>query len=477
MKFFKTMTMAAACTAAMGVASTANAANWLMLQGTEPAGAAPRAKVWGFIQPEYQSTGGEDLAAGPWTGEKAIFNQIRPDIDTNKDMNILRARLGVRGTALPLDSNVNYFLLTEMGRNGVTNKDSASVKLTDASITLNHIDGARVRVGKFKYPGAEEGLQAVHVFDYINFTNVTNGLLMERFFKYDGSGTFVQPAAGPDTASDSGQVNAPLSGVGAFRDTGIQIFDTFKKDDWEHSYAIMYGNGNGSNNSDNDDNKDTYVYWSSEKVYGGKGPRREGWKIFAWNQSGKRTITRELGDADASNDIEGEFDRERSGIGTTFRKGKIRASFEYITADGMIFAGSDGGAVPGTLSNLPGPAAGKFTVNGDVGSDGQLKASWNVETEGEADGWYAHFGYQVTPKWELDVRYDVYNRMTDVSAKERKYETTTIGAQYFFNKKTRMILNYEMRDAEAPNLPSDHNANLILDSMDDRLSAQLLVIF
>ena len=59
--------------------------------------------------------------------------------------------------------------------------------------------------------------------------------------------------------------------VGAFRDIGIQVFDTFKATNWEHSYAIMVGNGNGLNYGDNDGNKDVYLYWSSERVFGGKG--------------------------------------------------------------------------------------------------------------------------------------------------------------------------------------------------------------
>jgi hypothetical protein len=33
----------------------------------------------------------------------------------------------------------------------------------------------------FKYPGSEEGLQAIHVFDYINFTWVTAQMMLERF--------------------------------------------------------------------------------------------------------------------------------------------------------------------------------------------------------------------------------------------------------------------------------------------------------
>lgn len=431
------------------LASSVQAANWLALQGTEPEGQSKRAHVWGFVQPEYQSTSGSEVAAGAWKGQNAIFNQIGPDLKTNKSFGIRRARIGVRGTGLPLDPKVNYFLLAEFGNNGITRVGGdGSAKVTDASITLNHIPGARIRVGTFKTPGSEEGLQAIHVFDYINFTNVTNGLTFERFFDGDGSGTFVTPAG---NSGPGGDANTPNGPVGAFRDTGIQVFDTFKMDKWEHTYALMYGNGNGISRGDNDDNKDLHLYWSSELVFGGKGGRRQGLKMFIWNQDGKRTLTTEGA---------GEYDRTRSGVGATFRKDKYRAAFEYITADGMIFNGSDGAAVPGSAANGPGTTA-----------------SFNVETKGEADGAYLHFGYAVLPELELDIRYDVYNRMTDVAAKERKFETTTVGAQYFFNKKSRATLNYEFRDAEAPNLPSSHNANLILGEIDDRLSLQLITIF
>lgn len=438
MNLFKKTMLISACAATFGgVSLSAQAANWLMLQGAEPQDAAPRAKVWGFIQPEYTSTDDTLLKAGPWAGQKAIFNQMRPDLKTAQGFNMVRARIGVRGTALPLDSNVNYFVLAELGNNGITRQGGGSVKLTDASVTLNHIKGARVRVGQFKTPGSEEGLQAIHVFDYINFTGATNGLLLERFFDGDGS--------------DINSANAPNGPVGAFRDVSIQVFDAFKNGNWEHSYAAMIGNGNGITRGDNDDNLETYLYWSSERIYGGKGPRRKGWKMYAWHQDGKRTLTKNGA---------GEYDRTRSGVGSTYRKGKIHANFEYITADGMIFNGTDGGALPGARNNAD-----------------TVTASFNMETKGEADGYYLDFGYHITPKWEVDVRYDVYNRMTDVSAKERRFETWTLGTQYFFNKKSRLIINYEMRDAEAPNLPSTAAPNKILDGMDDRISAQLLVVF
>ena len=434
----------------LSCATGVQAANWLALQGTEPEGQSARAKVWGFVQPEYQTTDGSEIAAGPWAGQDAIFNQIAPDLKTDSQFSLRRARIGIRGTGFPLDTKVNYFLLAELGNNGITRPGggTGSAKVTDASITLNHIKGARIRVGQFKTPGAEEGLQAIHVFDYINFTGVTNGLLLERHFNGDGSDTFVTPAGNSGPGGDANRPNGP---VGAFRDIGIQVFDIFKVGNWEHSYALMYGNGNGITRGDNDDNKDTYIYWSSELVYADKGARRQGWKLFAWNQDGKRTLTT----AGA-----GEYDRERSGLGTTFRKGKIRAAFEYITADGMIFNGTDGAAIAGSAANGPGTTA-----------------SFNVETDGEADGWYLHFGYAILPKLELDIRYDTYNRMTDVSAKEREFETTTLGAQYFFNKKSRVTLNYELRDGEAPNLPSSSNPNKILDDLDDRISLQLITIF
>lgn len=433
-------TIAGVALAMLGITS-AQAANWLALQGNEPAGAAERANVWRFIQPDYQYTEGTELKAGPFAGKPASFNMIAPDQDSNSTFNIRRARLGVRGTGFPLDSKVNYFLLLEAGNNGITSNDSGSVKVTDASVTLNYLKGARIRVGQFKYPGSEEGLMAIHVFDYINFTSVTDQLMLERFLDSDGSVASVG-------------ANRPNGSVGAFRDVGVQVYDWFNMGNWEHSYAAMVGNGNGIARGDNNSDKDIHLYWSSERVFGGQGPRREGWKLYAWHQQGKRTLA--TGAAQTVSD----FDRKRWGVGTTLRKGKYRGSAEYIAADGMIFNGTDAGAVAGTLNNA-----------------GTAVASFNMLPEDEADGWYVDFGYKVLPKLELDVRYDRLNRATKTAADERRFSTLTLGAQYFFNNKTRAILNYEVREAEAPGLPDTAVPNRILDGMDDRISLQLLAIF
>ncbi len=467
--FKKTLLTAAAATMLGGLSGQAQAVNWLKMQGTEPPGSAARARVWGFIQPEYQSTEGTELKGGGWSGQKAIFNQSRPDLKTNSSFNIIRTRIGARGTGFPLDSKVNYFFLAEFGNNGITRQGGGSVKLTDASVTLNHIKGMRVRVGMFKTPGSEEGLQAIHVFDYINFTNGANQLLLERFFDGDGS---------QDGTTD--YVNKPNGPVSAFRDVGIQLFDWFYTGNWEHTYAVMVGNGNGITRGDNDDNRELYVYWASELMFPGtspfpsashvappvwsadqhgpRGARYQTWKLYGWYQDGKRTLTKEN---------PGVYDRTRYGVGTTLRKGRIRAAAEYIVADGMIFSGTDGGALPGAANNA-----------------GTRYADFNVTTNGEADAWYVDFGYLVHPKLELDIRYDTLNRNTQSAALERKFSTLTFGAQYFFNKKSRFLINYEVRDAEAPRIDGSglpaaqiQGAKDVLDSIDNRISAQMLIIF
>lgn len=421
--------------------TAAQAANWLELQGTEPEASAARAMLWGFIQPEFQYTEGTELQAGPSAGQPATFNQIGPDLDTNSSFNIRRARIGARGTGLPVDTKVNYFLLVETGNNGITNEGGGSVKLTDASVTLNHIEGARIRVGQFKYPGSEEGMKAIHVLDYVNYPNAINTLLLERFFDSDGSVATV----------GANSSNGP---VGAFRDVGVQVFDWFHTGAWEHGYAAMFGNGNGIDRGDNDDNKEVYLYWATERVFGGEGPRREGWKLSTWYEQGKRTL------ATGPSQVIDDFDRTRWGVSTAFRRGKYRAGAEYIKAEGVIPIGTDGGAVAGTLNNA-----------------GTAVASNNVLPNDEADGWYVDFGYLLVPKVELDLRYDTLDRATQSSADERIFNTWTLGAQYFLNAKTRLTFNYELRDAEAPNLAASAAPNLILDGLDDRFSVQVLAIF
>ena len=423
-----------------------NAANWLMLQGTEPAGSADLARVWGFVQVQYQKDYSDPNPAGGYIPPKLI----QPNWDSQSAFNVNRARIGVRGVAMPLDSKINYFLLLEMGNNGITEPGGSFAKLTDASATFNHIKGARVRAGLFKYPGAEEGLQAIHVFDYINFTWVTGQMLLERFPNRNYTPNIPAQPLPPEVS-----LNGFEDGVGAFRDVGVQLFETFAVgESWEVAYAGMIGNGNGLNFSDNNDDKDYYLYASAEKIFGGKGPRRQGLKMFAWMQDGVRT-------ADLTNngvhDPE-DYDRERYGAGIKFLRNGWRATAEYMKGKGMIWQ------APHNPSFGIGPGQG----NPNAPGNGAFA---------KANGWYVEGGYRFKgTKWELDARYDVYNRL-DGDRFEIQFKRTTLGVQYFFNPRVRIAFNYEFRSADAVNFPSGAGPNAQVGGIDNRLGVQITGIW
>ena len=412
---------------------SAYSANWLMLQGTEAAkqGQSPRAHVWGFIQAQYQYDNSDPSTVPNPAGGYVPPKLIGPNLDSQNQFNVNRARIGVRGTGLPLDSKVNYFILAEFGNNGITAPGGYNPALTDASITLNHIPGARVRSGMFKYPGAEEGLQAIHVFDYINFTSVSNQMLLERFPQEGDTNA-------PPTPTPDANMAQYSRSVGAFRDVGVQVFDAFKVNNWEHSYAIMVGNGNGLNFGDNDDNKDLYLYLSTERIFGGKGGRREGAKMFAWYQDGKRT--------DAF-DRTREQDRTRAGLGVKYLKKPFRATAEYMQGEGMIFQGQH--------------------------------RPLHIYNNLDAAGYYLEGGWYIAnTKWELDLRYDSYTReenhpTSNKGVDESTADTITVGTQYHFNKKTRVNAEYASRDFK-----SDTAAvNTQQKDVDGRFAIQLTHIF
>lgn len=442
----------AAAAVLVGAHSSAHAANWLMLQGTEPAGTAKGVEVWGFVQVDYQVDTSDPNATGGYVPPKLLG----PDLTSQKAFNVSRARLGARGLALPLDDKVNYFFLVEAGNNAIT-YNSSSVKLTDASITLNHIPGARVRAGLFKYPTAEEALQAIHVMDYINFTEVTNQMMLERFPNRTHPGAGSNPPPCDPTASSTCDLNTFDRPVDAFRDVGIQLFDAFTTGSWETSYALMVGNGNGLNYSDNNSDKDLYGYLSTEWVLGGAGPWREGLKFFAWAQTGKRSFD---GNADGSYE---KYDRDRSGLGVKYMQKPFRATAEYLKGKGMIWNGPD----KATWALVPA---------GDVNPD---HASNGLKAKGE--GWYVEGGWYIpNTDFQVDLRYDYYARL-DGSQYQLDWKTWTLGLQYHINKKTRVTLNYATRDIEAVNFdPSGAgagNPNANLKGIEDRYGIQLTAIF
>lgn len=438
--------LAASCVASLLIAGQANAVDWLMLQGTEPTGAGAPAKIFGVLQPTYQADSSKSTAAEP--------TRVGPNLEKQEQFQLQRAILGVRGVAVPIDSDINYLVDVDFGSNAATDGGkygtTTPVRLMDASVTLNHIPGARVRVGLFKTPGPEELLQGIPTMDYINFTDVSNQMMLERF----PAGVNTYGVAGSNHVQASG--TAPLnpneaswtSSFGAARDMGLQVFDSFRRDDWNHSYALMIGNGNGvQTGSSIADGTDTYVYWASEKVYGGDGPRQQGLKMFAWHQAGKRKV--DLSDDGVVNPV--SHDRIRSGLGFRYRKGDWRLSGEYMVGEGMIFQGPE----------KPNFAIGSFQ-----------------DLDGKANGYYLDAGYYVpNSKWQLDARYDQYNRSTEHQQLTVQYNTVTLGVNYHLNPKSRITVNYLMRDDEAkdPGMPAA--AKQALKDIGDRLAVQVTMLY
>ena len=119
--------------------------------------------------------------------------------------------------------------MTEFGNNGINNlagDRSIATYFSDASVTLKHIPGLKVRAGMFKTPGSEEGLAAVFVAPYIEFTQMAFQQLLERQVKNVGAAQTGAAAGGASTVHYTGAASGP---IGAFRDVGIQLFDTLQK--------------------------------------------------------------------------------------------------------------------------------------------------------------------------------------------------------------------------------------------------------
>ncbi|MBT8133959.1 MAG: phosphate-selective porin O and P, partial [Gammaproteobacteria bacterium] len=56
---------------------------------------------------------------------------------------------------------------------------------------------------------------------------------------------------------------------------------------------------------------------------------------------------------------------------------------------------------------------------------------------------------------------------------ESTFDTTTVGAQYHFNKKTRMNVEYSMRDAKSDTTAIDNNVK----GINDRFAIQVTHVF
>jgi len=411
-----------------------NAADWLSIAGTEPSTGSTQPHVWGFIQAGYQKDYGTILDKDGIN--KTPFVMLVPNLDTQSSFEINRARLALRGM-IDKENNFNYFFMTEFGEDGITSPagHSSHNYLTDASITYRGLPyDINVRAGQFKYPGSEEGMRAVFASEYRNFSTAGGQLLLERFIP--NNSTEVAPGVFQGATTES---------VGAYRDRGVEIFNTSHlQDDITLSVAGMVGNGTGLSSSNSSGELTYYGYLASEWLFGkGKGYFTESLKGFAWYQNGKRQLNNE------------NYTRERYGIGLDYFHNGLRIDVEYINAKGMIYNGA------------------KDVDSDPYGLDWQFQIA--ADDSNKADGGYLNIQYYViAKKVELLARYDYLNRLTNSVKNERDFKTTTIGASYHFKGANRIDINYAFRDITAPGNPT---AQDVLDYGDNLLSIQATLKF
>ena len=285
---------------------SAVAANWFKLRGTEPGKTPHTIKLFGFVQPTYNreyndrisgavgALAGNTVAGttGPnANGQKQIPGTIAPDRKRYRDSYLRRARLGARGTLLPVSDNIDYFFMTEFADNGV-NRDNRFVRVLDASVTFNHLSrgkddgglanlGARFRAGQFLFSETSEALshstpaRRVHVFmPEMTFQNAIRRM-----------------------ASDNGRFNFPDSvPANAARDTGVEVFDwaefpAASGGPWEFTYAAALGNGTTLDEWNRDDNYRQYYWLSFAKLFDKtRGPRRHDAMLYGFLQKGDITF-------------------------------------------------------------------------------------------------------------------------------------------------------------------------------------------
>lgn len=394
----------------------AEAADWPMVQGTEPPG-APAVRPFGVVQ-----VVAEGIAAAPvrglspslrqFEGQRAAFNTISSTSDASWAIAVRRARPGVRGAMPGTDGRVSYYLVAEFGTVPIA-RDGPT--LTDASITLSYLPGARVRVGQFRLPLMDEAVESNAVAaEWVNLSLPAAALAMEN------------PVQG----------GRYVGGASGFRDVGVELFDTLHRGHVALAYALALTNG--QRGLDVDDAKDVTGRVTASWVFSGapSDPHRQELSLFTWGQRGERTV-------------DGlDTQRIRSGAGVHLEKDPLRIRAEFVYGSGVVLGG-------------PSPSF--------VGQPLQ------VDRLGRAIGGYVQARLRVLERGRVGVRYDTLDRTQGDAKNERVSRSLSPMVEYDVTPRVRVQLNYEKRWLSAPAASAD--TKTIAATMGDRLSAQVTAIF
>jgi hypothetical protein len=518
-KILKT-TMSAVIGAGIVLASTnTQAANWFKLRGTEPGGTSHTLQVWGFLQPRFTSDRSDEIKGvgapiGPGPAGLKNLNNTLPTAGTaprertaQDGFTLRRARIGIRGTMLPINNDIDYFILTEWGQNGVTSGGQNSSlgsgpQLLDASVTLNQLSrgqdseglqnlGARIRVGQFLFSQTSESLshstpgRRVHMF-----------MPEATFFNALGRRTF-------DNANDNFPGARP---VDAARDIGIELFDFVEFGDanqpYEFTYSVALGNGDTIGGGNQDNNFRKYAWLSFAQLLDEtRGPRRHDWMVYAWWQKGDKTFNNDIDNDGIPDNQPGPGGNlspvtgsprncsqpgGAGGGGRLCRNGNERDYTQTYLGYGVEYFDKPFAQLGQIRFNAEYQKQYGFTFDGANSPSSKYVTGVLHEVEdGLNEGWYADVGYDIqqhlgiSNRTTLNARYDEFDRNKNDDTRAVHMKTTTLSAEYFFHKKARLTLSYQFRDWDTRHRKGGPAVvgEQVLDSIGDRVGLELTFIF
>ena len=380
-----------------GLLASATAADWLTVQGTEPAHTEKAAlRFNGFAQVSAEAIAARpvegltgDLAV--YNGELATFNKVVGAQGPFK-MSLRRIRVGVRGR-IPQTDWISTSIAVEVGQNPLTTSgtDGWRPRLMDASITLESPAGIHLRMGQFKLPLADEALEAFHLTtDLVRFRPVTGRMLMER----DALG---------------GRING-------FRDVGAQVFGSHAAHRLEVAWATMVSNGTVELGRV-EPGVDLTARVQVSRPFDGprRNPFRDELAVYGWATTGARRH----GDDEVSR-------RTRVGGGVQARREGFRVRAEGMAARGMLNTGS-----------AP-PFAGGSLV---------------IDPEGTAWGATLLASKRFADRWEVGVAGSHLDSLPNGDAARRVFDDVTAFGQLHVSKRAWFDLNLAWRHAAAPEGP------------------------
>lgn len=391
------------------------AADWPLAQGTEVDRPDQALALGGFLTVEGEAyvdaaplTGLSDgLAASE--GARATTNGTAP-----ASLAVRRARGIARGSVPGTGQRLSWLMALEAGQNALTRVDP--VVLTDASVTLSYLPGARLRLGQFKLPLSNEALQLRPLAADFIATSEATKLLFE------------------DPVADG----AYTGGGYGFRDVGAQLFDSGRWGRVWASYQVMVSNGHpgpGPIDGALDLTARVAGGWLLDPSATRTDPHRQEVSGWAWTQGGQR-------DQDG---VTGP--RRRSGAGAVVQTARWQLEGEVVWATGMLALGQ----------NPPVPGAPVV-----------------VDVDGEAHAGVVGVSWREGPL-QAGLRWTAAWRNTEDPAALRVAETWTPALRWWPGAKAHVDLNYEARQLTVPEGSAD--AAVFAASLGDRVAAEATVLF